>query len=973
MAQVETSVERNGLEIAVVGMAGRFPRAGNVTTLWRNLQAGVEALTFFTVGELLDAGISPTLLAHPDYVRSRGSLEDIDLFDAAFFDIVPDEATIMDPQHRIFLECAWEALEDAGYDPEAVAGLVGLYTGVGINIYSGRVRANRKLVTAMSSFMTTMASEKDHLATRVSYELNLRGPSLTVQTFCSTSLVATHLACQGLLGGSCDLALAGAVSISAQQKRGYLYQEGSIASPDGHCRAFDAKAKGTVGGSGVAIVVLKRLEDALADGDTVHAIIKGSAINNDGSRKVGYTAPSVDGQARVICDALAMGEVSPESITYVEAHGTGTELGDPIEIKGLTQAFRTATDEKNFCAVGSVKTNLGHLDTAAGVTGLIKTVLMLKHRTLVPSLHFERPNPEIDFANSPFYVNTQLRPWTTDRLPRRAGVSSFGIGGTNAHVVVEEAPAPAPRTEPSPTSHLIILSAKTETALETMTGNLIARLRDDSCPDIADVSYTLQVGRRAFRHRRALVCRAAADAVAALTERDPRRVRDANRATVNRSVAFMFPGQGAQSVGMGRELYERERVFREQLDACAELLRTHLGQDLRRVLYPAAGQEEAAREQLKQTALTQPALFAVEYALAQTWLAWGVAPQAMIGHSLGEYVAACLASVLSLEDALALVAARGRLMQQMPRGAMLAVAVPEAELAAYLTRGLSVAAVNGETQCVVSGAEQAVEELARRLTEEGKAARRLETSHAFHSELMLPALEPFRAEVERVRLKAPRLPFVSNVTGTWITPEQATDPGYWVKHLYQPVRFSAGLDELFADADRVLLEVGPGATLSGFAKRKPARTDAQAVISSLPRRSAADTEAGGLLEATAALWLTGVPVNWAATQAGRGRRRVPLPTYPFERKRYWAEPDAAPQSAPHVAEHEREAVPVEVQAQPQPVACVAQPAPAERVSETVTTATAQACAPSDPAVEQFIAGQLQLISQQLDLLGESVL
>ncbi|HYY41198.1 MAG TPA: type I polyketide synthase, partial [Pyrinomonadaceae bacterium] len=566
------------------------------------------------------------------------------------------------------------------------------------------------------------------------------------QTTCSTSLVAVHLACQSLLNGECDMALAGGVSIKVPQQAGYVYQPDNINSPDGHCRPFDAKAQGTVKGSGVGVVVLKRQADALADGDHIAAVIKGSALNNDGSLKVGYTAPSIEGQAQVIADALSLAEVEADSIGYIEAHGTATAIGDPIEIAALTKAFRATTRAKNFCAVGSVKSNIGHLDAAAGVAGLIKTVLALQHRQLPPSLHYEQPNPKIDFANSPFYVNAKLNEWTTDGAPRRAGVSSFGIGGTNAHVIVEEAPAPADSSAPR-RAQLLLLSAKTASALDAATANLAEHLRRQPAAQLADVAYTLQVGRKAFNHRRALVCRDAADALDVLATMDAGRVQTAVLTPGARSVVFMFPGQGAQTVNMGRALYEQEATFRAEVDRCAELLKAELELDLRTVLYPRAEESDAAGARLTETWLTQPALFVVEYALAQLWLSWGVRPTAMIGHSIGEYVAACLAGVFSLEDALRLVAARGRLMQQLPAGAMLAVPLGEEELTTLLTPQLSLAAVNAPGLCVAAGPSAAIAELEERLRGQGVAARRLHTSHAFHSAMMEPMLAAFTARV----------------------------------------------------------------------------------------------------------------------------------------------------------------------------------------------------------------------------------
>jgi len=885
-----------GLDIAIIGMAGRFPEAKNLDEFWQNLRDGVESISFFTDQEVEAAGVDPALLKNPHYVKAGGVLEDAERFDASFFGFNPREAELMDPQHRVFLECAWEALENAGYDSESYEGLIGVYAGASMNTYLlFNLLLNRGVIESVHSDQLTIGNGRDYLPTRVSYKLNLKGPSINVQTACSTSLVAIHLACQGLLSYECDMALVGGVSISLPQKRGYLYQEGGIASPDGHCRAFDAKAQGTIGGNGVGIVVLKRLADALADGDYILAVIKGSAINNDGSLKVGYTAPSVEGQADVIATAQAIAGVDPETIRYIEAHGTGTSLGDPIEIAALTQVFRASTQAKGFCAIGSLKTNIGHLDAAAGVAGLIKTVLALNHKMIPPSLNFEEPNPKIDFENSPFYVNATLSEWKapTDGTPRRAGVSSFGIGGTNAHLIVEEAPA----TEPSGSSRpwqLLLLSAKTDSALETATSNLADHLRRHPDLNLADVAYTYQVGRQAFNHRRMVVCRDLADAVRALETLDPQRVFTAFHEPGDRPIAFMFTGQGAQYVNMALELYQTEPTFRQQVDLCTALLKPHLGLDLRDLLYPAEEGAAEASGQLRQTYITQPALFVIEYALAKLWMEWGVRPQAMIGHSIGEYVAACLAGVFSLEDALALVAARGRMMQSLPGGAMLSVPLPENEVRPLLNEKLSLAVINAPTLCVVSGPPDAVDELEGQLTDKGLVYRRLHTSHAFHSRMMEPILRPFIKRVAQLDLHPPRIPFISNVTGTWITADEAMDPHYWATHLRQTVRFADGIGELLKESARILLEVGPGRTLSTLARQHPDCTSDRAVLSSVRHPKDQQSDVAFLLNTLGKLWLAGGKVDWSGFYTHERRHRLPLPTYPFDRRRYWVEPQAGP-------------------------------------------------------------------------------
>lgn len=867
--------------IAIIGMACRFPGARNVQEFWHNLRNGIASITFFSDAEL--AWINPALRNDPAYVKARGIIEDAALFDAAFFGYTPRDAQLLDPQQRIFLECAWTALEDAGYDPGNYQRRIGIYAGTGMNTYLLNEHGIKE-----GFFQVAISNDKDFLTNRVAYKLNLRGPAVTVQSACSTSLVAVHLACQALLGGECEMALAGGVSLNIPQKAGYLYQEGGIFSPDGYCRAFDAQARGTVNGDGVGIVVLKRLEDALADRDAVYAVIKGSAINNDGELKVGFTAPGVAGQAAVIAEAQTVAQVEPESITMIEAHGTATPLGDPIEVAGLTRAFRRATQRKGFCAIGSVKTNVGHLDVAAGVAGLIKTTLALYHRQIPPSLHFTAPNPEIDFANSPFYVNTQLRDWPQERTPRRAGVSSFGIGGTNAHVVLEEIPI-VEAAEDSRPWHLLLLSAKTEAALEAMSVQMGRYLKQHADLPLADVSYTLQIGRRSFAHRQMLVCQNIEDAREALETRDQRRVSCAIQKTGERPVAFLFPGQGVQHVQMAAELYHTEPIFRERVDHCCELLKPHLGFDLRTILYPSEEETEAASRQLAQTGTTQPALFVVEYALAELWMAWGIYPQAMIGHSIGEYVAACLAGTFSLEDALALVAVRGQMMQQLPEGAMLSVALSEQEVFPLLGSSLSLAAVNGPTRCVISGSQSAVDALEHQLRQKGVACQRLHTSHAFHSQMMDRIIEPFTEYMRKIALNSPRIPYVSNLTGTWITANQAMDPAYWVHHLRNTVRFAEGIAVLLQEPGRLLLEVGPGQTLSKLAQHAPQRDLGQVILSSLPDPQRRDSDLAFLLNSLGQLWLAGQPVNWLGFSRTWRHQRIHLPTYPFEQKRYWLE------------------------------------------------------------------------------------
>jgi acyl transferase domain-containing protein/acyl carrier protein len=887
-------------DIAIIGMAGRFPGASDLESFWRNLREGVHSISFFADEAEQAGGVA-------GFAGAGGVLADADLFDASFFGFTRREAEVMDPQQRVFLECAWEALESAGYDAERYEGRVGMYAGAGAGGYWLNVYENRAALESVGLFRAVIGNEKDHLATQVSYKLNLKGPAITVQTTCSTSLVAVSMACQSLLNYQCDMAMAGGVSISAEQKSGYAYEEGGILSPDGYCRAFDARARGTVVGNGAGLVVLKRMEDALADGDCIHAVIKGAAVNNDGSLKAGYTAPSVEGQLNVIAEALALAKVEPETITYVEAHGTGTALGDPIEVEALTQAFRSRTSRKGFCAIGSVKTNIGHLNTAAGVAGLIKTVLALKHRTLPPSLHFEQPNPQIDFADSPFYVNAKLSEWKQGRTPRRAGVSSFGIGGTNAHVVLEEAPAPSSSQSRRPNS-VLPLSAKTGAALEQATANLAQYLKRNPHASLSDVGYTLQSGRRVFEHRRMLVCRDVEEAVRALEAPSEGRTLTSVQEHSARPVVMMFPGQGTQHVNMGRELYLTEPTFREQVDLCAELLKPQLGLDVRDVLYPAEGGAASSPSRLDQTCLAQPSLFVVEYALARLWMEWGVRPAAMIGHSIGEYVAACLAGVLTLEDALSAVVVRGRLMQGMAEGSMLALRLGAEQAQALVeeVEGVSTAAVNSPSLCVVSGRVGAIEKLEAICAERGLEGSRLHTSHAFHSEMMEPMLSEFGRHLGRLNLNPPRIPYLSNVTGTWITAAEAIDPAYWVNHLRRTVRFADGVAELLRDEHRVFLEVGPGRSLGSALSQAGDAAAGRTVLASMPHPRDRQADTAFILHTLGALWSEGAAVDWAGFQTHEQTRRLPLPTYPFERQRYWLDRGTQDKDAPRARQSESE-------------------------------------------------------------------
>ena len=880
-----------GPSIAVVGMAGRFPGARNLTEFWRNLRDGVESISILRDDQLIAAGATVAELKDPDYVRAAAILEDVDRFDAAFFGLSPRDAAIMDPQHRHFLECAWEALENAGWSVDEFAGRVGVYAGSGMNSYLiHNLLANSELVANAGLFLLKQTgNDKDVLASRVSYQLNLTGPSLAVQTACSTSLVAIHLACQSLLNHECDMALAGGVTIEIPHGLGYLYREGEILSRDGHCRSFDAASSGTVFGSGLGIVVLRRLEDAIKDGDFIHSVIRGTAINNDGARKVSYLAPSVAGQAEAIVEALAVADVDADAISYIETHGTGTTVGDPIEIAALTRAFRTTTGRDGFCAIGTLKTNMGHLDAAAGVAGFIKTVLALEHKEIPPSLNFSKPNPLIDFDRSPFYVNCKLRDWESDGQPRRAGVTSLGIGGTNAHAILEEAPIAAP-PGPSRPWQVLTLSAKTPAALDAMSRHLAEHLEEHS-PNLADVAFTGHLGRKSFRFRRAIICKGSIDAVDAIRRGAPRRVFSNSAGDNDRPLIFLCPGQGAQYLSMGRGLYDSEPVFGSTIDFCADYLRQFIGVDLRSVLFPSEVETGAAAELLNQTRLTQPALFAVEYAVAKLWASWGIEPTAMIGHSVGEFAAACIAGVFSLEAGLQIIAERGRLIQSMPAGSMTAVPLPESEVIPLLNGKLSLASVNGDEQCVVSGPDYAIGALEKLLADKQLDYRRLRVSHAFHSSMMDPILREFADFVRKFELVPPTIPYISSATGTWITDAEATDPDYWAAQLRHTVRFSNGIEQALKTPAAILMEIGPGNTLSALCEQSPTFSDTHEIISSLRARSDETSDEEFIVRALGQLWAAGKQVDWKGFHAHERRRRLPLPTYPFERERFWIEPD----------------------------------------------------------------------------------
>jgi len=874
-------------DIAIVGLAGKFPGADSVDKYWQNLVQGRESIRFFEDEELARAGVPRDVYQRPGYVKAAPVINGPGLFDARFFNYSQREAEVMDPQHRLFLQCCYHALENAGHTADGFDGRVGVYAGSAMNTYF--LFANLAHHFTTDYLPTLLASDKDFLSTRVSYQLNLTGPSLTIQTACSTSLVAIHTACQSLLNEECDMALAGGVAIRVPHIAGHQAEEGSVFSPDGHCRPFDASAAGTIFGSGAGVVVLKRAADAVADGDTITAVIKGSAVNNDGNRKSGYTAPGVEMQSRAVIESHAAAGIDAATISYIEAHGTGTYLGDPIEIAALTAAFRTQTDRRGFCRIGSVKSNIGHLDAAAGVAGLIKTALALKHRLLPPVLHFEKPNPQIDFDASPFIVNNQLTRWESSGI-RRAAVNSLGIGGTNAHIVLEEGPqVTAPQQQPGERQQpqLLVLSARTESALDAAADNIVSALSDGDAPHLADAAFTLQAGRNRLEHRRWAVVARREDA--ARLHKPSRRVNRLN----DPGVVFMFPGQGAQYAGMSRGLYESQPVFAQHIDSFHHQLQAENNIDLKGVLFPAAGQQQAATALLQQTQITQPALFAVEYALAQLWISWGIQPVGVVGHSVGEFASACIAGVLQPADAMRLVALRGALISALPAGKMLAVALPGSAVQQQLGPRLELAAANSPAASVVAGPAEMVEEFEAELQGQGVACQVLRTSHAFHSAMMTPILDEFLSAVDAVQLRPAQIPVFSTVTGAAADAELYTGPQFWIDNIRKPVRFAEAAAAILKQPDRVLLETGPGQTLSGFIREQPGHNQRHAVCTSLrhPKDNSCDTEF--LLRTLGAMWEAGVTVDWQRIHATQ-RQRVPLPGYAFDNQNYWLATAALP-------------------------------------------------------------------------------
>jgi acyl transferase domain-containing protein/acyl carrier protein len=896
---VKTGQTQSGNDdpIAIVGIAVDLPGAPTANHFWRNLRDGIESIEPLDEEALLAAGETPERLRHKDYVASAARMVAFDEFDAEFFGFSAKEAAILDPQHRKFMEVSWGALENAGHMPERFKGDIGVYAGCGMGSYFYfNICSNPGLVDDVGMFLLRhTGNDKDFLATRVSHILDLKGPSINIQTACSTSLAAVHYACNALRQGDCDMALAGGVTIELPHGRGYVFKENEILSPDGHCHAFDHRARGTVFGSGAGCVALRRLSDAQADGDHIWAVIRGSAVNNDGADKASYLAPSVDGQAAAVTQALATADVAPETVDYVECHGTGTYLGDPIEVSALTEAFRKGTESTGYCRIGSVKTNIGHLDTAAGVASLTKASLALHHKQMPPSLGYEAPNPAIDFETSPFKVNDSLRDWDGRGSPRRAGVNSLGVGGTNAHAILEEAPERGASEQSDWPFHVLCLSGRSKAAVEGNCKALAAHLRANPDVDLADVAWTLKEGRRGFDKRRVLVAETALEAAELLEAGDTRRVFSHEVLGPSPEVIFMFPGGGAQYVDMARDLYETEPVFAEWLDRGLDHLQTQLDYDIRALWMPeadAAGAAEAARKRLKQPSAQLPLIMIVEYALAQLWMSWDVKPTALVGHSMGENTAACLAGVMAFEDCIDLVLLRGRLFDRVPKGGMLSISLPVAEIEALAGDDLDIASVNAPELSAVSGPDAALDALAGKLEAMGAEYSRVAIDIAAHSRMLDPILEEFRGFLAGLELSAPKIPVMSNRTGAVLTPEEAMSPDYWTAQLRNRVEFAACVSTLAEKPGRVYLEVGPGKALSSLAQMCPEVAPGQ-VLSSLRHPDQDIADDAYFLGVIGRLWACGVAVDWSQIWGEAKRQRLPLPGYAFQRKRYFIEPGVA--------------------------------------------------------------------------------
>lgn len=873
-----------GLEIAIIGMSGKFPGADNVGEFWDNIKNGVESVEFFTEEELIEGGEDPELIKNPAYVPANSYLKNKEYFDSDFFGFRPDEAKLMDPQMRMYHECVWEALEDAGCSIEGQKNKIGMFAGAGNNtnwvVYSELLNQQG----LVDRFTASNLNDSRFIPTKMSYYLNLRGPSVFLDTACSTSLVAIQQASKSLILGDCKIAIAGGISLTNKAKSGYMYHEGMILSKDGHCRTFDENASGTVGGEGAAVVVLKTMKNAIEDGDHIYAIVKGGGVNNDGNSKVGYTAPSVDGQTEAIMMAHKWSKIEPESVSYIEAHGTATKMGDPIEVEGLKRVFGKSTEK--YCGLGALKTNIGHLDAAAGAASVIKTAMALKNRLMPPTINFSSANPDINFLNTPFYVNTELKKWENGEHPLRAGVSAFGIGGTNAHIVMEEAPDQEPSSE-SRAYQMLPFSAKTPKALNRIINKYISYFENNSNEKLSDIAYTLQVGRSTFAYRKTITANNTSEAIDQLKAELDAKEFYFDKQNTPRKV-FLFSGQGAQYVNMGKELYDQEKTFQVAMDECFSIIKATTGRDLKAIVF------SDQKDKINLTRNTQPLLFAIGYSLVQLLKEWGIAPDMMIGHSVGEYAVACVSGVFSLKDALTLIVKRGELMQGVESGDMLSVSATEKRLNQYLNgrEDISIAAINSTELCVVAGTKTAIENFKSQLDKLNVGNSILRTSHAFHSYMMDDILKTFEIEVRKVNLNKTTIPFISNLTGKPITDEEATNPMYWVKHLRNTVKFEVGVNLLLQQKNTVFIEIGPGKVLSSLVKSNSNKLKSHVVINTMrsPKDQVNDIE--HLMNGVSKLWKSGIQIDWVNFYKNEKRRKVSLPTYSFERIKYPVNVDA---------------------------------------------------------------------------------
>lgn len=879
-------VNGNENDVVIIGMAGRFPGADNVYEFWQNLKEGKETTHFFTDKEL-DPCIPEALKSNPNYVKARGIISDPTSFDPAFFGINPKLAELMDPQQRIFLEISWEALEHSGHIPQKYEGTIGVFAGCRFNTYySNNVSSNTNLIENAGAFQVGTVSDKDYIASRTAYALDLKGPAVNVQSACSTSLLAIAQAVESIRKGQCDVALAGGSSLLVPINSGHLYEEGAMLSNDGHCRAFDADAQGTVFSDGAGVIVLKNKIKAEQDGDTIYAVIKGVGLSNDGGEKGSFTAPSAAGQAAAISMAIADAGVSAADISYIEAHGTATPLGDPIEIEGLNMAFGEQKKQQ-YCAIGSVKSNFGHLTGASGVAGIIKTIFSLYYKQLPPSINYKTPNPHIDFANSPFFVNDTLRDWDAGHK-RIAGVSSFGVGGTNVHIVLEEAENHVKLSSKNRPVQLLCWSAKAESSINGY-GLKLAEYLQKHLVNLADVAYTLHTSRSDFNHRRFIVASSTGDFVEKIRNEPQLAVNTRILKEYPQELVFMFPGQGAQFLNMGKDLYVAEPVFRQAMDECADLLAEMMQENILNVLYPN-NTNDAAENRLKNTRYSQPALFSVGYALGKLWMSWGIFPTAFIGHSIGEFVAAYFSGILSLPDALKLIATRGKMMSDLPGGSMLSIRSDVETVRTFLSNDIALAAVNSPNLSVVGGTTEAIAQLSTQLNKKEILNRLLPTSHAFHSHMMDPVIEPFNAVVKTVTLNAPVIPIVSTVTGKWLTNEEAMSPAYWAGHLRSTVHFGGAVQKLLDEGYNLFLEIGPGNSATTLTRQQAAGKPI-AVIASMEKEENEQSSYNSVLKALGQLWLNGVEPDWKSFYKNEAGTRInELPTYFFNKKEYWVNP-----------------------------------------------------------------------------------